>query len=50
MPSVVEPSLNVTVPVGVPLPEDGVTETANVTDAANIDGFAVDVITVVVAG
>lgn len=48
--SVVEPSVNVTVPVGVPLPEEGVTETANVTDAANTEGFAVEVIVVVVAG
>jgi hypothetical protein len=38
-PSVVEPSLNVTVPVGVPVAED-VTVAVNVTDCPEIDGLS----------
>jgi hypothetical protein len=40
VPSVVAPSLNVTVPVGVPLPEpDAATVAVNVTDCPNTDGL-----------
>ena len=39
--NVVAPSLNVTVPVGVPVPED-VTVAVNVTDCPEIDGFSDD--------
>ena len=40
-PSVVAPSLNVAVPVGVPVPED-VTVAVNVTDCPEIDGLSDD--------
>ena len=40
-PSVVPPFLNVTVPVGVPVPED-VTAAVNVTDCPEIDGLSED--------
>jgi len=48
--SVVDPSLNVTVPIGVPLPDVGVTAAVRVTDEARIDGFADEATVVVVAG
>ena len=46
VPRVAVPSLNVTVPVGVPVPE--VTVAVNVTDCPNVLGFADDVSAVVV--
>ena len=50
VPSVVEPSVNVTVPVGVPKPGDvAVTVAAKLTDWPNTDGLADDASTVVVA-
>src|SRR6185437_9890672 len=48
--SVVDPSLNVTVPVGLPLPEVGATVAVRVTDDAKIDGSADEATVVVVAG
>ena len=49
VPSVVAPSLNVTVPVAVPLPGDtAATVAVNVTDCPNTDGFEDDVTAVVV--
>lgn len=47
--SAVEPSLNVTVPVGLPLPPDGATVAVKVTDADRMDGSADEVTVVVVA-
>ena len=50
VPSVVEPSLNVTVPVGVPAPGDvAVTVAVNVTDWPNTDGLTDETSAVVVA-
>ena len=46
VPRVVVPSLNVTVPVGVPL--DEVTVAVNVTDWPNVEGLADDVSAVLV--
>ena len=49
VPSVVAPSLNVTVPVAVPLPgATAATVAVNVTPCPNTDGFAEDVTVVVV--
>ena len=49
-PGIVEPSLNVTVPVGVPLPgAPAATVAVKVTDWPKTDGFADDVTEVVVA-
>jgi hypothetical protein len=47
VPSVVAPSLNVTVPVGVPAVD--VTVAVNVTDCPNVDGFSAEVSAVAVA-
>jgi len=49
VPSVVDPSLNVTVPVGLPLPGE-VTDTVavNVTDCPKLDGLALEETLVVV--
>jgi hypothetical protein len=44
VPRVVDPSLNVTVPVAL----EGVTVAVRVTAAANVDGFGAEVIVVVV--
>lgn len=49
-PSVVEPSLNVTVPVGVPLPDVGLTVAVNVTDWPNTAGLAEEATDVTVVG
>src|SRR6476619_3775250 len=50
VPSVVAPSLNVTVPVGVPEPGPvAVTVAVNVTDPPKFDGFVPDTTAVVVA-
>src|SRR5262249_23701308 len=49
VPSVVVPSLKVTVPVGVAVVPDGVTVAVNVTDCPNEEGFALDARAVVVA-
>src|SRR5438552_2974765 len=50
VPSVVVPSLNVTVPVGVPAPPPlGLTVAVKVTDCPNAEGLADEVIVVVVA-
>jgi hypothetical protein len=50
VPSVVVPSTNATVPVGVPVPgATGVTVAVNVTDCPSPDGFAEDTTVVVVA-
>src|SRR5678815_3345009 len=48
-PSTVEPSLNVTLPVGVPEEPDGVTFAVNVTDCPAEAGFRLDTTDVVVA-
>jgi hypothetical protein len=48
VPMTVLPSLNVTVPVGVPVPELGLTTALRVTDCPYTDGFKFDVSTVVV--
>lgn len=49
VPSVVEPSLKVTLPVGVPAPGDvTVTVAVNVTDWPNTEGFADEATAVVV--
>jgi hypothetical protein len=48
VPIVVAPSLKVTVPVGVPVPEVGLTTARRVVDCPKIDGFKLDVNTVVV--
>lgn len=51
VPSVVAPSLNVTVPVGVPLPGATTAMVAvNVTDCPKTDGFADEMTIVVVLG
>ena len=51
VPSVVAPSLNVTVPVGVPLPgATTATVAVNVTDCPKTDGFADEITIVVVLG
>ena len=47
--SVVEPSLKVTEPVGVALPEFGVTVAVNVTDCPTVEGFTELVSVVVVS-
>jgi hypothetical protein len=47
-PRVVPPSRNVTVPVGVPAPEDGLTVAVNVTCCPRTEGFSEDVSEVVV--
>jgi hypothetical protein len=39
MPRTLDPSVNVTVPVGVP-PSEGVTVAVKVTDWLNVDGFS----------
>ena len=50
VPNVVDPSFNVTVPVGVPPPgATAVTVTLNVTVCPNVDGFGEEVIVVAVA-
>ena len=49
VPSVVAPSKNVTVPVGVPVPDVGATVTVNVTDCPTADGLAEELSVVVVA-
>ena len=50
VPSVVAPSLNVTVPVGVPVPGgDGATVAVKVTDWPNFEGLAEEVSAVVVS-
>jgi len=50
VPSVVDPSFNVTVPAGVPPPgATAVTVTLNVTVCPNVDGFGEEVIVVAVA-
>ena len=48
-PKVIAPSLNVTVPVGVPDPADGVTVAVNVTVWPQIEGFSEEVSVVEVA-
>ena len=48
VPSVVAPSLNVTVPVGVPVPELGATVAVNITDCPTVDGFAEEIRVVMV--
>lgn len=50
VPSTVGPSLNVTVPVGVPLPEDGLTVAVSVTDWPKTDGLAEEATEVAVVG
>lgn len=50
VPSVFEPSLNVTVPVGVPPPAAGDTVAVKVTDCPQTEGLAEDVTEVVVVG
>jgi hypothetical protein len=49
VPSVVVPSMKVTVPVGVPVPVVGVTVAVNVTDWPNTLGFVLEVSVVEVA-
>ena len=49
VPSVAFPSLNATVPVGVPLPEVGKTVAVKVTDWPNVDGLSDDATAVEVA-
>ena len=49
VPRVVEPSLNVTVPVGVPVPLVGLTVAVKVTFCPTVDGFGLEVMVVVVA-
>ena len=48
-PKVIAPSLNVTVPVGMPDPADGVTVAVNVTVWPQIEGFSEEVSVVEVA-
>ena len=48
VPSVVVPSLKVTVPVGVPVPELGATVAVKVTDCPTVEGFTDEVTVVVV--
>jgi hypothetical protein len=48
VPSVAVPSLKVMVPVGVPLPEVGLTVAVKVTEFPEVDGFRDDVTVVVV--
>jgi hypothetical protein len=47
-PRLVLPSKNVTVPVGVPVPDDGLTEAVNVTFCPRTDGFCEEVTEVLV--
>ncbi len=48
-PRVVVPSLNVTLPVGVPVPDVGATVAVNVTFCPNVDGLALEDTVVLVA-
>jgi len=47
-PTTVAPSLNVTVPVGVPVPDEGVTAAVNRTIWPEVDGFGDEPIDVLV--
>lgn len=49
MPICVAPSMNATLPVGTPEPEEGVTMAVNVTDCPVTDGFTEEVTVVAVA-